>query len=239
VAALYPESPTLDLRKLPAKIGAYVYRCYDAEDVLLYIGSTRNPRKRLDQHATNNAVWFARCVRIDCQSCAEMAEARQVESQAIQRENPVYNRLGFGVSIAEAVAPHPIAVQSGGVLFGLRDRRREAVRFRLRIWFDPVHSDVLLDSDEELRAPANARAQPAPNHPPQSFIRRAEFGLLVAELAEVYPDVIVFLELYYVRDFNVKRIAELLGRGADTVSAGIARAVDWLVEHLWPAGGNG
>lgn len=76
----------------------YVYRCYDADGVLLYVGCTRNPTSRLAAHRRGNnqakaSRWLAATMHH-----AEVSEpyrgreaGREAERAAIQAESPIFN----------------------------------------------------------------------------------------------------------------------------------------------------
>src|SRR5437762_2873721 len=70
-----------------------VYRLYDAEGRLLYVGITETLRTRLLQHAKDKAWWPTVAYRrIACH--AGRAAAEREERQAILCESPVYNVVG-------------------------------------------------------------------------------------------------------------------------------------------------
>ncbi|QNN98927.1 G-I-Y-Y-I-G endonuclease [Mycobacterium phage Mova] len=67
-----------------------LYRFYNAEDELLYIGITNNPRSRFNQHHADKA-WFKSVARATMQHFATRAELETAEVAAIQSELPRYN----------------------------------------------------------------------------------------------------------------------------------------------------
>ncbi|QGJ90324.1 G-I-Y-Y-I-G endonuclease [Mycobacterium phage Chuckly] len=67
-----------------------LYRFYNAEDDLLYIGITNNPRSRFNQHHADKA-WFKSVARSTMQHFATRAELETAEVAAIQSEMPRYN----------------------------------------------------------------------------------------------------------------------------------------------------
>ena len=75
--------------------GACVYRFFDAEDRLLYVGCTVNLQKRKQEH-DRDKPWFSDVARTETVHFPTWAAARQAEAQAIQEERPVYNRMGTG-----------------------------------------------------------------------------------------------------------------------------------------------
>lgn len=73
--------------------GPVVYRCFDADGRLLYIGSSRNMPARLGSHISNTA-WWSEVDRLSYELHATLAEARAAEWAAITSETTVYNRRG-------------------------------------------------------------------------------------------------------------------------------------------------
>jgi predicted GIY-YIG superfamily endonuclease len=75
----------------------YVYRCYDAEDVLLYVGCTRNPKSRIAAHRRGSTSKASRWLsvtmtRVEVTGPFRGREAgREVERAAIRAELPVFN----------------------------------------------------------------------------------------------------------------------------------------------------
>jgi len=70
--------------------GELVYRLYDAQMNLLYVGITWNPFVRWTYHARKKAWWPA--VRYaSLYQCESERAARNVESVAIQLEHPMRN----------------------------------------------------------------------------------------------------------------------------------------------------
>ena len=68
-----------------------VYRLYDAEGRLLYVGMTNNLPRRLEQHARK--PWWARVARTDLQQEPNRGAAMRAEAEAIRTERPAYNTL--------------------------------------------------------------------------------------------------------------------------------------------------
>lgn len=73
---------------------AVVYRAYDAEGSLLYVGRTASLAKRLYQHS-REASWWREVARIDidgplCQVLAEKVERHQIMTLA-PRHNKAWN----------------------------------------------------------------------------------------------------------------------------------------------------
>lgn len=71
---------------------AAVYRFYDADDVLLYIGMSQCPFKRSVDHA-RTAVWYFDVVYMEVEwfKCEDLAHL--AERVSIDRERPIHNTL--------------------------------------------------------------------------------------------------------------------------------------------------
>jgi predicted GIY-YIG superfamily endonuclease len=73
-----------------------VYRCYNAEGVLLYVGVTDDIRQRITHHRTN-APWFGGVSRLGCEVYTERDAAYAREGALIREALPPGNRLITGV----------------------------------------------------------------------------------------------------------------------------------------------
>lgn len=69
---------------------AAVYRLYDTEDQLLYVGLTANPSKRWTEHATSKS-WWGQVARKDIEWFDSRADAARAELTAIEEEEPLHN----------------------------------------------------------------------------------------------------------------------------------------------------
>lgn len=67
-----------------------LYRHFDAEGTLLYVGISIQPAARIYQH-DRTSHWFDRVRRIELEHFQTIAEAAAAERTAIQAENPRYN----------------------------------------------------------------------------------------------------------------------------------------------------
>lgn len=67
-----------------------VYRFFDANDNLLYVGSTRHWATRLDTHR-RSAEWYPEVARHEVTAYATMEEAREQERTLIATAAPWYN----------------------------------------------------------------------------------------------------------------------------------------------------
>lgn len=70
-----------------------MYRCFDAEGRLLYVGQTEHPRARLRQHRVSQP-WWGEVVDVRVEEHPDRAAALAVEAEAIRCELPVHNKAG-------------------------------------------------------------------------------------------------------------------------------------------------
>lgn len=69
---------------------AVVYRLFDADDRLIYIGATSNLAQRLDAHRTQ-VWWWALVARVTVEPHDDMPSAFDAEWAAIAGESPAFN----------------------------------------------------------------------------------------------------------------------------------------------------
>jgi len=67
-----------------------LYRHFDKNDKLLYIGISLSTVQRLGQHK-HHSGWFKRIARVEIENYSTREEAVQAEREAIQKENPECN----------------------------------------------------------------------------------------------------------------------------------------------------
>lgn len=90
-----------------------LYRAFDLEGRLLYIGSTNDVRLRMDQHR-KSAQWFSRMALFTTEPFATEDEVRIAERAAIQNEQPPYN-----ISHTPRIyGPRPRATSDGAMKIG-------------------------------------------------------------------------------------------------------------------------
>jgi predicted GIY-YIG superfamily endonuclease len=70
---------------------AQVYRCFDGDDRLLYIGVSMSPEFRLKAHS-RKAPWFGDVRRVTVTEPMERKAAFAVERAAITAEQPIHNK---------------------------------------------------------------------------------------------------------------------------------------------------
>lgn len=68
-----------------------LYRLYDADDRLLYVGITSNPRVRWWTHARDKS-WWGEVVRKEVEWFERRKSAEHVEKAEIEGGGPAYNR---------------------------------------------------------------------------------------------------------------------------------------------------
>lgn len=69
----------------------YLYRLYDADGGLLYIGQSNDPWQRFRSHRHDSAWWVHRAVRGRISVFPDRAAAKAAEREAIKAERPRYN----------------------------------------------------------------------------------------------------------------------------------------------------
>ncbi len=67
-----------------------LYRLYDAEDVLLYVGVTLDLKQRLNNHATQQP-WWLEVARIKVTHLSSREDSETLERAVIQLDRPKYN----------------------------------------------------------------------------------------------------------------------------------------------------
>ena len=71
-----------------------VYRCFNADGVLLYVGSTRDVDRRMVQHKSNSH-WFDCVASTNHEHHKSQDEMLRAERAAIKAERPLYNIKGL------------------------------------------------------------------------------------------------------------------------------------------------
>ena len=82
-----------------------IYRFYDADDVLLYVGITNNIKRRWSEHAATKK-WWPDVARRTAEWLDSREQADAAEEAAVQNENPLYNwqyagRVPDGMAFSE------------------------------------------------------------------------------------------------------------------------------------------
>lgn len=81
---------------------AWVYRVFDRNDVLLYVGVSTNPNGRFNQHAQK--VWWPNVARIELDLYGDRATAEWVEELVISVLAPTHNKVGVSRGSDEFLA---------------------------------------------------------------------------------------------------------------------------------------
>ena len=67
-----------------------IYRAFDGDGVLLYVGITKNPDRRIGREHRKNSRWYADAHYFDIRVLASREVALFAEAAAITREVPSY-----------------------------------------------------------------------------------------------------------------------------------------------------
>ena len=73
--------------------GFELYRHYDANGLLLYVGMSSDTIRRLGQHASSSS-WYPDIAKVVVEGCLDANDARRRETDAIRSERPIHNNLG-------------------------------------------------------------------------------------------------------------------------------------------------
>lgn len=83
----------------------YVYRHYDKDGALLYVGCTHEWTNRTMDHR-KFSKWWSAVVRLEIERFADKSDALKAEKKAIENENPscnvTHNRVRKSVAREEA-----------------------------------------------------------------------------------------------------------------------------------------
>lgn len=71
----------------------YIYRFFDKDDNLLYVGMSLDPYKRFQYHQ-DNAMWWPYQERHTIEDCSSRHQAFRKETKAIKAERPIFNKTG-------------------------------------------------------------------------------------------------------------------------------------------------
>jgi predicted GIY-YIG superfamily endonuclease len=85
----------------------FLYRHFDKDGKLLYVGISLNHMARLQQHK-EASKWFDQIANVKVEQFATRMEAMLAETKAINEENPIYNIQKKGIPLPE---PEPERVQ--------------------------------------------------------------------------------------------------------------------------------
>lgn len=82
------------VKPAPVACRACVYRHFDADGKLLYVGSSFNPHSRKYGHSSASP-WYARSVRMTEEWFGTQHEALDAELRAIKAEMPIHTKQGM------------------------------------------------------------------------------------------------------------------------------------------------
>ena len=82
---------TVDEPPVQTRRRCCLYRHFDADGLLLYVGISQNPERRTFQHVRDGRPWVKYAVRVDGVWYDNTAAAEQAEAMAILNEHPVFN----------------------------------------------------------------------------------------------------------------------------------------------------
>lgn len=74
----------------PSRREHFVYRAFDADGRLLYVGCTIRPTKRFNEHK-GQSRWFPFAVKFTMQGPYNYQTGRRIEKEAIYGEHPLWN----------------------------------------------------------------------------------------------------------------------------------------------------
>jgi hypothetical protein len=78
-------------------MSACIYRCYDKEGNLLYVGLSRDAIIRSAAHSAQSA-WYPNVAVMKIEKFSSREDAEEAERRAIAAENPLHNKMRFSFS---------------------------------------------------------------------------------------------------------------------------------------------
>lgn len=75
-----------------------LYRCFDSDERLLYVGISMSALSRLEQHK-RESQWISLVAKITIESFPSRQKALEAEALAIVKERPFYNKAGVNRQI--------------------------------------------------------------------------------------------------------------------------------------------
>lgn len=95
---------------IPPQFSPYVlYRFFDAEGTLIYVGITNDLKRRCTEH--RQKAWFTEVARVDATGCNTQAQASALESLVISEHAPLYNRAGGTATSASSPGRPAVAAK--------------------------------------------------------------------------------------------------------------------------------
>ena len=93
-----------------------LYRHFDADGFLLYVGISSTPDARLQQH--RSSPWFSEIRRVVIEMLPDRETAERAEREAIRTEWPLYNKPGAGARQPGRDAIQKIVIATEGEVPG-------------------------------------------------------------------------------------------------------------------------
>jgi predicted GIY-YIG superfamily endonuclease len=84
-----------------------LYRYFDSDNRLLYVGVSGDNTKRQSQHR-RSSFWFGEIMSATFEHYDSREDALEAEAQAIKREHPMHNVAGVGIKIVHSPYHHMI-----------------------------------------------------------------------------------------------------------------------------------
>ncbi len=100
-----------------------LYRCFDSDDRLLYVGQTSDWPRRQREHASRGP-WWAEVTRVEMRLGLDSQEALRAEREAILYERPLHNTQGKSAPPGAGTPPIPhavhfVSITEAGLMLGI------------------------------------------------------------------------------------------------------------------------
>lgn len=115
---------------MTAPITYYLYRQYDSDGTLLYIGITKDNIKRQKEHMCSTP-WAKKIARVEVEELPSQAAALAAEKAAIVSEKPIFNIVN--IEIMRVISEKPEADRKRDE----RERMRAKGYILRQIWIMP------------------------------------------------------------------------------------------------------
>jgi predicted GIY-YIG superfamily endonuclease len=123
-----------------------LYRAYDAQGVLLYIGITMNPGNRFAQHSEDKP-WWADVAEIRVEHFGSRKRVLAAERAAIQAERPRFNVIHNSGNVVSHISSRRRLVENQGRMCFFRDSsgylKRKPLMLSYELSGDPISDDYL------------------------------------------------------------------------------------------------
>lgn len=143
-----------------------LYRMYDADGALLYIGVSLNVAQRMGQHRAEKP-WWTDIARIDLEHHVSRRAVLQAEQRAILSEGPLYN-------VALVPRPALVVVRDAGI--DVEEKRAAELR---------TDADASLTTVCAARQAAEAELADARREEAESVVAALDSGLRQAEIVRL------------------------------------------------------